>query len=70
MELVKPSVASRELGVVPQNVYGWLWAGLLPGKQNPETGAWIIKRSDLEEFKKHRKRREPKLKRTPILAEK
>jgi hypothetical protein len=57
---LKPSAISRELRVVPQNVYGWLWSGLLSGKQDPSTGSWTVSRQALEAFKKQRKSRKPK----------
>lgn len=54
METVRMCDAARELCVLPQHIYGYLWSGKLAGKQDPETGAWTIRRGDLEEFKQQR----------------
>jgi hypothetical protein len=52
-----PRQIARQLRVVPQNVYAWVWSGVLPAIQNPETRCWLISRNDFDNFKQNWRRK-------------
>lgn len=53
LDSVTPKIAATELGVTKQYINKILKSGKLKGTN--KDGNWIIKRADLEEFKKSRK---------------
>ena len=47
---------ARELGMLPPNVYLYLWSGALVGEQ-ADSGRWRIRRQDFEQFREKRRKR-------------
>jgi predicted site-specific integrase-resolvase len=47
---------ARELGMLPPNVYLYLWSGALTAEQDP-SGRWKIRREDYEKFRDKRRKR-------------
>jgi hypothetical protein len=48
-DFLTPRLIVRETGWSPQQLYQWLWSGVLPGTQD-ERGNWRVTRADLKKF--------------------